>query len=265
MQEVTPVSPPHDMSALTHNGSDWYKLSWYNTFENATGVDEIKKYLEYVCAYDLVADRVPCGKSLDVGTATGRYLRAWARLGYNSFGIDISSEAVSIAQKQLADHGLEVDRVQRMDVRSLIFPDNTFRLASCMMGTLAHIRDVKTAVREISRVLEPGGQFVISNWLTSNPDVEFLEANSSAHDEKLRAQTPNPAEIMRSLESVGLVPLKIRYAVLLPTQAVQNLVTSHKGEPGGFLDRVALLERHVRNLFPRRQGQIFIVLAQKAV
>jgi SAM-dependent methyltransferase len=265
MRNDAPVVAADAISNNIGIDEKWYESSWYNSFENPDKIDEIKKYLEYSCVSELLANAVPCGKSLDIGTATGRYLRAWARLGYDSFGIDISSDAVSITQQQLVKSGLEVERVQQMDACSLEFPKDTFRLISCMMGTLAHIETPQAAMHEVARVLEPGGQFVVSNWLTSNPDLDFLAANSPMHNERLRAQTPDPAQLMRSLSDAGLVPAKSQYAVLLPVQTILHLVTSHEGEPAGFLDRVALLERNVRNLFPRRQGQIFVILAQKAI
>ena len=82
----------------------------------------------------------------------------WAHAqGASVYGVDISEPTVRQARAAFADGGL---RGAVSDVRSLPFRDGSFD-AVYSMGTIEHFLDPQTAVREIHRVLRPGGRVVI--------------------------------------------------------------------------------------------------------
>lgn len=161
--------------------------------------------------------------------------------------------------------GLEMDenRVRQMDAQRLEFPEQTFTLVSCMMGTLAHFPQPDAALAEIRRVLVPGGLVLLSNWQPRSTDVDFLTVNTDAHNMYLSERSPELKELVGLLTDAGLAPERQGYAVLLPTGTLRRFVDSSAGEPGGHLDRLAFVEAQIKRLFPRLRGQILVLLARR--
>lgn len=101
---------------------------------------------------------------LDVGSGTGvdtiEVAKAVGRSG-RVVGLDHGAEMVSEARNRAADAGLPVEFVQG-DAHSLDFPDACFdRVRTERM--LVHLADPETAVREMVRVIKPGGKIVASD------------------------------------------------------------------------------------------------------
>jgi SAM-dependent methyltransferase len=84
-------------------------------------------------------------------------LRWAAEQGARPVGVDIAFDTVQQAREVLGSHrpGCLV-----ADVRALSFPDATFDLIYSM-GTIEHFPDYEVAVRELFRVLKPGGTAII--------------------------------------------------------------------------------------------------------
>ena len=88
-----------------------------------------------------------------------RILRWAAGRGAHAFGVDISGAIVADARVGFAAAGLALGGV-RGDVRTLPFRSASFD-AVYSMGTVEHFDDTDGALREIFRVLRPGGRAVI--------------------------------------------------------------------------------------------------------
>jgi len=85
---------------------------------------------------------------------------AWAAArGARPFGVDISEPTVVQAQGAFAG-GAEPLRAAAADVRALPFRDASFD-AIYSMGTIEHFDETEQAVREMARVLKPGGRAII--------------------------------------------------------------------------------------------------------
>jgi len=79
----------------------------------------------------------------------------WARAGAQATGVDLTDAAVALARERLAIEGLEAE-VRRADAEALPFETGTFDLVYSW-GVLHHSPDTETSIREVRRVLRPGG------------------------------------------------------------------------------------------------------------
>jgi ubiquinone/menaquinone biosynthesis C-methylase UbiE len=93
---------------------------------------------------------------LDVGCGQGIDVARYAMEGARATGVDLTPRHVELAQAHLAAMGLE-GRVVIGDAEALPFSDASFDRVSSN-GVLHHTPDMPAALREIHRVLRPGGQ-----------------------------------------------------------------------------------------------------------
>jgi len=102
-------------------------------------------------AKDLAVLEVGCG----LGTDGAQFAKAGARYT----GIDLTDAAVELAKRRFELFDLP-GTFRVADAERLDFPDNSFDLVYSH-GVLHHTPDTPTAVREIHRVLRPGGKAVV--------------------------------------------------------------------------------------------------------
>jgi len=104
----------------------------------------------------------------------------WVRAqGASAFGVDISEPTVRQARAAFSDAAL---RAAVADVRRLPFRDESFD-AVYSMGTIEHFPESETALREMHRVLRPGGRAVVG---VPNRWDPFLRPALSALLQRLR-------------------------------------------------------------------------------
>lgn len=100
-------------------------------------------------------------KVLDIATGTGFATVTFAKFGAQVTGIDITDYAIAQTKLNFKLRGLSGEAI-KMDAQKLDFPDNSFDFI-CAHGCLMHMPDTQGAVREIYRVLKPGGK--IYAWM----------------------------------------------------------------------------------------------------
>ena len=96
---------------------------------------------------------------LEIGCGCGSEAELFARAGAHYTAIDLTNAAVSITRKRFQLLGLEGRFVQG-DAENLPFPSGSFDLVYSH-GVLHHTPDTARTIREIYRVLSPGGRAVI--------------------------------------------------------------------------------------------------------
>ncbi len=109
-------------------------------------------------------------RGLDVGCGQGWYASELARAGYVMTGFDQSSDQVAAARQYAASRGASVD-FSVLDASRLPFPDEAFHFVYSI-NVLHHILSADAraeALREIVRVLKPGGLFFLHEINTENP------------------------------------------------------------------------------------------------
>jgi ubiquinone/menaquinone biosynthesis C-methylase UbiE len=97
---------------------------------------------------------------LDVGCGQGIDLVEYVRAGARATGIDLTPRHVELARRHLDALNLTA-AVEHGDAERLPFKDASFDVVSSN-GVLHHTPDMPAALREIRRVLSPGGQVRIA-------------------------------------------------------------------------------------------------------
>jgi glycosyltransferase involved in cell wall biosynthesis/SAM-dependent methyltransferase len=135
---------------------------WYNQ-RYAAGTTVIFRPLE---AYSDILRYLrvrPPGKLLDVACGRGLLLSLVSKIGLETYGIDISEEAVRLAQDNSPDSKVLVGEAE--DLR---FEDDTFDYITCL-GSLEHFLDISKGLQEMRRVARKDAAFCIVV-----PNVNFL-------------------------------------------------------------------------------------------
>ena len=98
-------------------------------------------------------------KVLEIGCGLGTDGAQFAKAGADYTGVDLTEAAVELARKRFEISKLP-GKFQTADAENLEFADESFDLVYSH-GVLHHTPDTARAVREIHRVLRPGGRAVV--------------------------------------------------------------------------------------------------------
>src|SRR5207253_747698 len=96
---------------------------------------------------------------LEIGCGLGTDGAQFAQAGADYTGVDLTEAAIELARKRFELFGLQ-GNFQTADAEKLDFADDTFDIVYSH-GVLHHTPATDAAIREIHRVLKPGGQAVV--------------------------------------------------------------------------------------------------------
>ena len=94
---------------------------------------------------------------IDCGCGAGEYVRALTALGADTWGIEYSAEKIGEAQRL---GGLAEGRVAVGDIEAIEFADDHFDIA-LVNEVLEHVPRDDRGIREVHRILKPGGVALI--------------------------------------------------------------------------------------------------------
>jgi len=126
----------------------------------------------HIC--ELVRGELPCTAFLDAGCGDGRYLSALAgELPERKAGVDISERILDTARRRTDAE------LRQANLESLPFGDGEFDLVLCSQ-VIEHVVDAPAALRELVRVLAPGGALILSTDNARNVVSRVLNAPRTA-------------------------------------------------------------------------------------
>ena len=111
---------------------------------------------------------VPSGLELvDIGTGTGALLPLLAATGAQVTAVDASDAMLTRARGLCDREGLKDIVFEKADIQDLPFADDRFDAAYCSM-VLHHVARPDRALREMVRVVKPGGKVVVMAFTRHN-------------------------------------------------------------------------------------------------
>ena len=157
---------------------------------------------------------------LDAGTGTGRYAIRLAQTGKHVAGIDVSEQMLDQARAKAGRLGLDIS-FQRASVLAVPQPDESFDLVICALA-LAHVKDLAAAVRELVRVLRPGGHLIVSDL---HPDIQKVWGpNFTTTIQGQEVPFPNyHGDITEYLHSVRAAGAEVLATIDIPMQQQRGL------------------------------------------
>jgi 2-polyprenyl-6-hydroxyphenyl methylase / 3-demethylubiquinone-9 3-methyltransferase len=147
---------------------------------------------------------------LDVACGAGFLCNELARNYYKVTGVDLAADAIVVAKRF---DKTETVRYLESDAGDLPFPDASFEVVTCL-DFLEHITDHDRVIREISRVLKPGGTFFFHtlnrNWLSYLvviKGVEWFVKNTPPHMH-VYSMLVKPEQVETSCRKFGMPVMK---------------------------------------------------------
>jgi len=127
-------------------------LSWFERIEDSRY--EVEPFIHSVAQFT----RYHGKKILEIGVGAGTDHLQWARAGAQCYGVDLTDAAIEITRARLLMYGFE-SNLQRVDAEVLPFPDESFDLVYSW-GVIHHSAHPERIIKEIKRVLKPGGKYI---------------------------------------------------------------------------------------------------------
>ena len=159
--------------------------------------------------------QLPYDRALELGCGTGFFLLNLIQAGVARRGsvTDLSPGMVKVATRNGQSLGLDIDgRVA--DAEGIPYDDDTFDLV-VGHAVLHHIPDVELSLREVVRVLKPGGRFVFAGepTTTGNRYARYILPVQSKPLRPWTAQRPSSSPAMSS-----------RASAIAPTRSLNTMV-----------------------------------------
>lgn len=180
----------------------------------ATSLGAVTDAIEHRVILDLMGELAGV-RFLDAGCGDGVLICAAAARRAVATGVDPDPAMLAAARLRVADAGLEATFLEGQ-VGRLPFPDSSFDVVASVT-VLCFVGDAAGALREMARVLRPGGRLVLgelgrwSSWAVLRRVRVWLGSTTWR-----KARFHTPGELRALVQQAGLPVTAVRGAVYYP-------------------------------------------------
>ncbi|WP_267634771.1 methyltransferase domain-containing protein [Frigidibacter sp. RF13] len=205
---------------------------WGEGFLSPGGPAEVARVLE---GADIAGMSV-----LDIGCGAGGIDLALVRshgAGYVT-GIDVEDSVLARARSLVAAAGLQ-GRIGCVKVAPgpLPFPPGTFDVVFSK-DSIVHIPDKHALMREVFRVLKPGGWFMASDWLIGREGPPSAEMAAYIAAEGLDFGMASPARYREAMAEAGFTDISVKSRNDWYKQVARTELARLQGEMGAEAARI---------------------------
>jgi SAM-dependent methyltransferase len=91
--------------------------------------------------------------------------------GAKVYGVDLTKKAIQLSYKRFKYFGFK-GNFKQASAEKLPFPNNSFDCV-CSMGVLHHVKNTNKALKEIFRILKPGGRLILMFYNRNSAKYQF--------------------------------------------------------------------------------------------
>ncbi len=144
------------------------------------------------------------GRALDVATGGGHTALALAAIAREVVAFDLTEPMLRVARDFIRSRGAANVAFAAGDVDALPFRDGAFDAVTCRIAA-HHFANVGTAVRQVYRVLRPGGSFLLQDILGhDDPDANAFITKAEKQRDPSHVKSYRAAEWKAFLRAAGL-------------------------------------------------------------
>jgi len=199
-------------------------------------------------------------RALDVGCGPGHTALAFAPRVREVAAVDLTEDMLAQGRRLAAERGIGNVIFQRGDVENLPFPAASFDLVTSRYSA-HHYPHPLVALREVVRVLKPGGAFLLGDVVSPDDPaadvflnrIETLRDPSHVRNHTVAQWTDMLATAGLTAEMVGVWPLRLEFA---------SWVTRMNTSPAAVAEIRALLDQaapEIRAALAVEEGYSFTV------
>jgi ubiquinone/menaquinone biosynthesis C-methylase UbiE len=208
------------LAKLESARADWWSSGNFDTWKRLYAGEYPRGFLIIETLRKYAPEfRVEGASVLDVGCGDAGALIAFAEKGAKCAGIECFDTSLERGRLRAADHGVDVD-LKKGVAESIPFPDASFDLVM-LDNVLEHVTDRPGTLREVRRVLKPGGLLYM---VTPKPFSLYSLWNDPHYDLAGLVLMPRPMQIWyfekirgggKGTYDVGVIPTRRRIRRLL--------------------------------------------------
>jgi ubiquinone/menaquinone biosynthesis C-methylase UbiE len=164
---------------------------------------------------------------LEVGCTAGDYTMMLAEDGYEVVGLDISTASIKAAELLAQELGLSRAQFIAADVEDMQgVPDNSFD-GAFSFSALRYVPNPVRALREIRRVLKPGGRAAVDFPNKYCPWFELLKFLVGG-ERHIHDHTYSTEKVMRMMEQAGFANIEVKRIIFFAKQFPGSLTPLYK-------------------------------------